>query len=337
MAPGTARAEKEVYKMKLGSVIPATSAWGKVAKRYKKETEEFSDGMLEIELFLGGQLGSEEKMLEMMQEGEIQAVACTAGSVARFVPELSILEMPYLFHDVDEARMLTDKVIAPLLVRKLSEKKMFGTAMFDNGFRNFIAKRFIKKPSDLKWFKVASDDTDMHMAFWKSLGASAIPVHMDKLSGVLKKGEANLADNSILGIFSLGLFAKTKYITESEHIYQAAMIVLNNDWWESLPVELKLRLLKKNMSIVVEMREATVKELANVRRGMEATGVKFYKLTDKEKEPFVKLSEPVIKQFEGMVGRKLLQKVLESRAVYRKMKAEGKSDEEIAEKIKVKI
>ncbi|MFH1537691.1 MAG: TRAP transporter substrate-binding protein, partial [bacterium] len=243
--------------MRIATLVPATSAWGKLVVKYKKDTEKFCEGSLEIELLLGGQIGTEAEMIEMVQKGDLEAAAVTAGSVARVVPELKILEVPYLFRDVDEARMLTDKVIAPSLVRKLSSKQLFGTAMFDNGFRNFIAKKFIRTPSDLNGLKIASDDTDIQMAFWKALGVTAAATPMDGMDSVLRKGEANCADNSLIGVFSLNMYMKTKYITESEHGYQAALVVLNNDWWESLPIDLKLKLLKQNSIIVSEMREVS--------------------------------------------------------------------------------
>lgn len=323
---------------RIGSIAPATSAWGKVAKNFKEQLEKDTDGKLEIQLFLGGQLGSESSMLQMVQMGTIEAAAVTVSAVAKIVPEMNIYELPFLFHDIEEARTITDFVIYPSLNEKLGEKKLFGSAMFENGFRNFITKKFIKSPNDFKGkLKFASEDSKIHMAFWKSLGAAAVPKPPTELFVSLTRNVVNGTDNSILAIYALNLYTKTKRITESEHIYQAAIIVCNKDWWDSLPNDIRNKILEQNLALAREMRDVTYSEIENVKRGLKATGVKFYKLTDEEKEPFIKKTKPVYKEFEGVVGKKLLKNVLDARETYRKMKAEGKSKEEITEKIKVKM
>ncbi|MFH1537692.1 MAG: TRAP transporter substrate-binding protein [bacterium] len=333
-----ASAKDKPIVCRLGSVAPATSAWGTVAKDFKKRIEEASDGRLDIQLFLGGQLGSEASMLQMVQMGTIEGAAVTVSAVAKIVPEMNIYELPFLFHDIDEARTITDYVIYPSLNEKLGEKKLFGSAMFENGFRNFITKKFIKTPSDLKGkLKFASEESKIHIAFWNSLGAAAVPKPATELFVSLTRRVVDGADNSILAIYALNLFTKTKRITESEHIYQAAIIVCNKDWWDSLPNDIRNTLLEHNLALAREMRVVTYSEIENVKRGLGATGVKFYKLTDEEKEPFIKKTKPVYKEFEGVVGKKLLKQVLDARETYRSMKAEGKSKEEIIEKIKVKM
>lgn len=327
-------AKKKVITVQLGTIAPATSAWAKVAMEYKKDIEESTDGRLEIVPFFGGQLGTEASMLQQVQMGTLQGAAVTSSAVAKVVPEMNIYEMPFLFRDIEEARTITDLVIAPALTDKLGKRKLFGSAMFENGFRNFITKKFIKKPEDLKGLKFASEESKIHLAFWKSLGAAAVPKPATELYISLHRRVVDGADNSILGIYALNLYTKTKRITESEHIYQAAIIVCNKDWWDSLPDDLRQILLDQNVLLADGMRKATFSEIKNVKRGLKATGVRFYKLSDEEKEPFIKKTKPVYKEFEGVVGKKLLKRVLDARATYREMMAEGKAKEEIIEKIK---
>ncbi|MEW5947245.1 MAG: TRAP transporter substrate-binding protein [bacterium] len=316
-------AKKKAVVLRLGSVAPAASTWGRLALEYEKDIEKTAKGRLEIELRLGGVLGTESEMLQMVLDGELEGAAVTSSAIAKLLPEMQILELPFLFEDTEEARYLIDRVIAPRLVRRLAEKDIFGTAIFENGFRCFVAGRHIRSPEDLKGLKFASEESDVHAAFWRSLGAKPVPMPVADVPAAFGKGSVGGADNSILGILAFNLHTKKKYITVSNHIFQAAMIVINNGWWESLPQDLQLMMLKQNTRLAEGMREATIKAADDAANALEKSGVRFHTLTAKEKEAFIAKTNAVYGEFESVVGKRLLEDVLKARAEYRARNTRG--------------
>ncbi|MEW5946931.1 MAG: TRAP transporter substrate-binding protein [bacterium] len=333
-ASGAAAAQKYVFK--LGSVAPAASAWGKVAQDFVVKLEKLTNHELKVEMYLGGQLGSEQSMLQMVQMGTLQGAAVTSSAVTRLVPEMQIFDLPFLFKDVEEARFLTDLVIEPRINRELAKKNLFGTSIFENGFRNFIAKKFITAPEDLGKMKFASEESQLYLAFWQSLGASAVPKPVTEVFTSLQRGVVDGTDNSILGILALNLHAtpRGRYITISEHVYQAAIVVINNEWFQAFPDHHRESLLKQNHNMAEGMRKETFKEINNTISALKRSKVKFYTLTEEEKKPFIEKTQPVYDKFAKLVDGNFLDDVLKARKVYRALKKEGKDDDEIRGRIR---
>lgn len=60
---------------------------------------ETSHGRVEIQIFPAMQLGSKKAMIEGLLLGTIDIVVTANGSATNFVPQLGVLDLPFLFRD----------------------------------------------------------------------------------------------------------------------------------------------------------------------------------------------------------------------------------------------
>ena len=64
--------------------------------------EASSNGAIEVQIFPGEQLGSEEETSQMLKQGTLQcAVESAGGGLAPFVPEADLFNLPFIFSDID--------------------------------------------------------------------------------------------------------------------------------------------------------------------------------------------------------------------------------------------
>ena len=65
----------------------------------KKSIESKSEGKLKIKIYPDGQLGSEREVLELLQIGSVSMTKVSSATISNFVPDYSVLSIPYLFRD----------------------------------------------------------------------------------------------------------------------------------------------------------------------------------------------------------------------------------------------
>src|SRR5664279_1007495 len=70
-----------------------------MAERVAKEVKEKTGGRIDIQVFPNSQLGSNKDMVEMVSSGALQMTTEGAGALSAFLPQLSVIESPYLWRD----------------------------------------------------------------------------------------------------------------------------------------------------------------------------------------------------------------------------------------------
>ena len=114
LAPSILRAQTVVLRWAtvLAPNHPQAIMMSRIAKQVKDETA----GAVEMQLFPGGQLGSSRDVVESTSSGAIQMVDEGAAIFGQFVPQISIIEAPYIWRDAQHMRI----VIASPIMGELS-------------------------------------------------------------------------------------------------------------------------------------------------------------------------------------------------------------------------
>ncbi|RME54444.1 MAG: TRAP transporter substrate-binding protein, partial [Deltaproteobacteria bacterium] len=221
-------AGKSRYTIKFGTVAPPDTPWAIQLNDIKERVERESKGKIRFKLYLGGQLGGEIEMVQQVRRGRIQGGGFSTGAIADIVPELSILELPYLFRDEAEADRILDEIAFEPLSEKLAEKGFYLAYWGENGWRSFGTKtRPIRKPEDLAGMKMRVQENPVHIEMYKALGATGIPLPVVEVIGALQTGLVDGFDNTPLFSVASEWIYKVKYYTLTRHIYQPAAIIFN--------------------------------------------------------------------------------------------------------------
>ena len=317
----TTPAEAKKYVIKFGTVAPEGTPWAKQLKAIKKRIEKQSNGQIKMKLFLGGVLGGEVEMVRALRRGRIQGWGGSTASVAEGakMDQFMLMEFPFLFNSFAEADHILDKVIKNDF-RKLLFRKGFVFAQWhENGWRNFATKKkVIHTLKDIRGMKMRSQESPVHLAMYKALGAQAESIAVPEVLGALKTGMVDGFDNTPLFSSATGWYEGIKFYTISQHIYQPAVIMYSKKFMDTLPVELRRIVIgdepketKSGRASVRNMRGAL---LANFR----SAGIKVYTMTKAERKPFITACKKVHKKFEKKVGKKLLKKVYKALAKMRR-------------------
>ena len=100
--PVVPAAAQETMKMNIS--ISQNSHYGVAVDAFAREIEKRSNGRYKVQNFYSGALGAERESIEAVQLGTLDLTMTSTGPVPNFVPEVAILDIPFLFKDYPHAR-----------------------------------------------------------------------------------------------------------------------------------------------------------------------------------------------------------------------------------------
>ncbi len=275
------------YTLKIATVAPEGTPWSEGLTQFKAMVEKNSGGKIAVKVFFGGMLGDENETVQQTQRGQIQGVAGSTGAIASLVPELNVLELPFLFRSAEEADFVLDGVALAPLEKAFRARGLALGFWSENGYRSFgTSFAFIKSPADLKGRKMRSQENPVHLEMYKAFGASPVPIPTTEVLTSLQTGVIQGYDQTPLYASAAQWLSATKYYTLTEHIYQPAAIVFNKAWFDALPADLQKVVLSSRSELVPRMRKEIRALNPILLENFPAMKVQVYTPTAAEKASF---------------------------------------------------
>ena len=175
--------------LKIGYATSATSHYAVGSTMFCDEVEKGTQGRYKCQQFPNSALGGEREMIEAVQLGTLDLVNTSTGPVGNFVPEVKIVDIPFLFRDYDHARRYLDSAAGQELLTKFPAKGLVALAWTENGFRHMTNnKRSIVKPADAAGLKMRTMENKVHMEGYRAFGIQPTPMAFPEVFGALQQG-----------------------------------------------------------------------------------------------------------------------------------------------------
>lgn len=279
---------------KLGMVDPDGSNFHKGALAIAEEVSKATDGAITIQVFAGGQLGNERDMYEGAQMGTIDMFTASNAVLTSFIPEMAILDQPFLFETEEEAHNVIDGTVGDLIAAKTEEQGIHTVGWMDVGFRNVFSTRPVASVEDFKNLKIRTMENDIHIAAFNALGAIATPMASGDVFTGLQQGTIDAAENAVSNLIANRYYEITKNVTWTNHVFGFMGVFMSDKAWSRIPDDLRDAFLEgvkkgadRQRQYLVEANEEAVKELTEA-------GVNFYEIPMNEMKDLV---QPALKQF----------------------------------------
>ncbi len=285
--------------IKLGHVDPAewqNSKKGAASLIFKNIVEGETD--ISVELFPAKALGDENDLIQQVQEGTTH-MAIVSGAMAKVCKPADVLNIPYTFSSATVAWDVLDgefgKELADYCLKKTGLRTL---AYGETGFRNFTNNvREIKSPADMKGLKFRVQPIPLYVEMVKGLGGEPTPIAWSELPNALSTGVVDGQENPVGVIYNNNFHKLQKYLVLDGHVYAADFILINDEFFGSLP-ENDQAIIKKAARIAGVMGRA-IQEF-NTAEGVTkvaAEGMKVYSPTAEEMASFKKLAQPAVKEW----------------------------------------
>lgn len=171
----------------VGYPTPLVGPHGAGAKGFEDELNRLAPGRFKVQHYPSGSLGGEREMVESVQLGTLEMAITGTSVIGNFVPEMLVMDLPFLFRDAPHARATFDGAIGSDLLAKFGPRNLVGLAFGEIGFRHLTdSKRPIKSPDDLKGLKIRTMENPVHIAAFRALGALPTPMSWTEVMTALQ-------------------------------------------------------------------------------------------------------------------------------------------------------
>jgi TRAP-type transport system periplasmic protein len=233
-APALLRAQATAIRW--GESLATSHPQVQMAERVAKEVKEKSGGKLDIQVFANSQLGPGKEMIESVSSGALQLTTDGAGALGAFLPQLSVIEAPYLWRDAAHmAKAAGTPLFAKLNDDLVSKRGMRMLNITYYGKRHLTTgNKAVKTPADMAGFKLRVPPVDTFRAMAEAWGARATPIAFGELYLALSQGAVDGQENPLPTIQSGKFFEVQKFLVLTEHIITPRMVIVNEAFWKDL-------------------------------------------------------------------------------------------------------
>lgn len=234
-APAFLRAQPVTVRW--GESLAGTHPQVQMAERVAKAVKEQSGGRIDIQVFPNSQLGSGKDMIESVSSGALQMTTDGAGALGAFLPQLSVIEAPYLWRDAAHMAKVTGTPLFDKLNTDLVAKRgMRMLTVTYYGKRHLTTgSKEVRTPADMVGFKLRVPPVDTFRAMAEAWGARATPIAFGELYLALSQGAVDGQENPLPTIQSGKFFEVQKFLVLTEHIITPRMPIVNEAFWKGLP------------------------------------------------------------------------------------------------------
>ena len=247
-------------------------------------------------------------LLEMVGSGELTLCYFSSSYLGSRVPELNVLEVPFLFDTLGDAHRALDGELGDHLTRATEAVTPFTVlGYWDNGFRHFTNRlRAVRRPADCAGMRVRLQPNHLHEAMIEAWGAIPVAVELSEGVALIKSGEVDAQENPLANTVAYGVDRVHEHITMTGHLYGARGLYAHRATVQAWPSEIAEAVDAAVASAVAFQREAAAARETELRRSLEAAGTHFVDLTTSERDVFRRATAAVIDAARSRLGSDLM-------------------------------
>lgn len=283
------------YQMKVAFTTPETDGITIGSRAFAKYVADKTGGDVDVQVFPGGQMGSEREMVEGVQMGILEGAVPSTGLFANLDPNMIIFDIPYMFANLPVAYEVLDGPLGAKLRESFLKKTGIRILQFtENGYRHYTnSVRPVSKPEDLKGLKIRTMENPIHMDITRATGAIPTPMPFLETYTALAQKVVDGQENPISLIAAMRFHEVQKFMTLDGHVYSPLALLINDNFYKSLP--------EKDRKVIDEgsilwrdtIREARQKQDAEGIAEIRKVGVEITELTPEQLGQFRAVTKPV--------------------------------------------
>ncbi|MFD2740134.1 TRAP transporter substrate-binding protein [Sulfitobacter aestuarii] len=308
LSAGAVAAQTEV---KLGYALAPDSHYGVGAAAFQEVVEAETDGEFTFKHFPSSGLGGEREVIEGLQIGTIEATIVSSGTLANFVPETGVFDIPFLFRDLDHARRVLDGEVGDEILAKFDDVGLHALAWGEQGFRHITNNRNqIAKPEDVAGLKIRTMENPVHLEAFETLGAAPTPMAWPEVISSLQQGVIDGQENPLSVIVSVKLDEVQEYLTLSGHVYSPAMLLVSKPFWDGLSDAHKAAFEKGAEAAVAAMRGFVDDVEASGVATLKERGMEVGTLSAEQKAAFQQAVQPAYESYYKQYDKDVIDRII---------------------------
>lgn len=289
---------------------PPTTSFSLALKRMGDRIEEKFPGDVEVKYVYNiidlGYKGLD--ILWLVEEGVLTLGYQSSSYLTDRVPNLGLVDLPFLFNDNLTARAAMDGELGKKLTESIEQNMDYRIlGYFENGLRHMSNRvRPVRSPADMKDLSIRVLPSKVHERTFQLLGAKPEIMDLSEVIERVKAGTIDMQENPFANTVTYGVHNFHKYHTASNHFYISRPIFFHRPTFDSWPEELQAEMRAAVTDAVAFQRSLKDQEETDAAAAIREAGGEIAELTAEEIQLFVEAVKPVYQDAQTQYSRELL-------------------------------
>jgi tripartite ATP-independent transporter DctP family solute receptor len=299
-APHVARAALRVARLANGAAARSPSGVCADSLAAAVAAHPVLNSILRIDVHQDAELGDDLTTLRGCIDGTVDLANVGTTVASSIVPEIGVLDIPFLFRSVAAARAALDGAARQDLTDLLESKGIHLLAWSEYGVRHMTANKPVRTPADLAGLKLRVPPSDVVLGAFRAMGAKPGPEPFPEVYEALRTGVFEAEENPI-GLIEAARFDEVqKFISLTGHAYSAGLIVASPDLLEDLTPPQRLAL--RNCAVIGQNVSRVAADAAQ-REGVDRLRAKGMRVIDDvDVAAFIDANRPYLLSLAGRFG-----------------------------------
>ena len=228
------------------SMFDEKHAFTKTMVKFGELVDQYYDGDVKFDLRLNGELGVEKDYVTFLNQGvAVDYTILAPSNMARFAPSIPLMDMPFLFRDLEHWNtVLSSDILAPL-EKELSDKAdivIVGYA--GGGTRNLLSNKPIGNIDELAGHKMRVMGAPIQAQIFNAIGAAPSAIAYNEVYNAIQTGVINGFENEAASIQNLKFYEVAPNVTLTGHTITVRPIVFSGKSFRKLPEPLQAAIKK---------------------------------------------------------------------------------------------
>lgn len=255
------------------------SVTGFIGSELSKSLEEKSGGKITAHVYPAGQLGSDSELVQSCISGDVEFVVMNHSAQVNYMPKAKVLDMPYLFPNIEIARAALDDPEFREKFEAIYEESGLKLLMLsDMGYRQTSSNKKIETLEDFKGLNIRTTENPIHIALWRALGANPTPMNRGEVFLALQQGLLDAQEDPYINHLLNNYQEVQDYAIATNHLFHDITVITNDRFFTELPAEYQQWIEEACDEVLVSSREKS--DSVNNEQDLVDAGMEVIHLSD---------------------------------------------------------
>ena len=220
--------------VRVSAFSPPDTPWRRSWEYFEQRVGETRPD-IPLEMYVAGELGSEETMLSSLRRNRVQMGGFSLQGLASVLPEVNLLLAPYLFESLEEMRFILDNHLGEVYREMFRRQGVVLMSWSEVGFSGLYSSKPINGPADVRGMPMRASNARGTQQFLSAIGADTVPMGYPDVLPSLETGLIRGGSSAVTPYEMLALQTQAPFFTLTGHSGDSGAVLANGKWYDSLP------------------------------------------------------------------------------------------------------
>jgi len=264
-----------------------------------------SEGQMYLDYKPFSILGGEVEVLNQLQMGAIQGMACSSVASTNLGPRFGLVNLPFLIDSYEKLdKFVNSGKLFDHFLMAMDHQGIMAVDIASYGNYGWATTVPVRTIEDAKKVKFRIAEAAVNKLSYQAWGFNPVVMPWPDVPVALKQGVITGLDHTLSVSSITKKFEVAKYYTQLNYAQGLFIWLFNKAWFNKLPTDLQKILVETVHDVCAEARkEAKQQEAEQIEAAKEKYGVEFFQLSDADMQTLIKQANSVHVEFAPEINK----------------------------------